>query len=145
DQLPLTPNGKLDRKALPTPGWATTTGYTPPRTDIEQTLADIWAHVLGADQVGINDNFFELGGDSILSIQLVSRARRAGLWLTTKDIFLRQTIAELAASGGLQLVPAAVDQTVVAGPAPLTPIQQWFVDTAHDSTNHFTMSMVVEL
>ena len=83
DALPLSRNGKVDRGALPAPSPATDTaaGYVPPRTGTEQTLATIWADVLGVDQVGIHDNFFELGGDSILSIQVVSRARHEGLAL----------------------------------------------------------------
>src|SRR5205085_2450638 len=70
--------------------------YVAPRTPAEQELVRIWAEVLGVERVGVEDNFFGLGGDSILSIQVVSRARRAGLRLTSKDIFLYQTIAELA-------------------------------------------------
>jgi len=76
--------------------------YVPPRTGTERTLAEIWAEVLGVERVGVEDNFFGLGGDSILSIQVVSRARRAGLPLATRDIFLHQTVAELA--------PVVVDQ-----------------------------------
>ena len=80
DALPLTPSGKLDRRALPAPGRdPATAGYAPPRTPAEKAIAAIWADVLGIARVGIHDNFFELGGDSILSIQIVSRARRAGL------------------------------------------------------------------
>jgi amino acid adenylation domain-containing protein len=75
DALPLSRNGKVDRRALPVPNTtATAVGYEAPRTDTEQALATIWAEVLGVDRVGIHDNFFELGGDSILSIQVVSRA-----------------------------------------------------------------------
>ncbi|MDQ3900733.1 MAG: amino acid adenylation domain-containing protein, partial [Actinomycetota bacterium] len=78
DELPLTPNGKLDRKALPAPSYGPTTdSYIAPRTDTEHTLAAIWTEVLGVKHVGVEDNFFELGGDSILSIQVVSRARAA--------------------------------------------------------------------
>ncbi|HSV65773.1 MAG TPA: amino acid adenylation domain-containing protein, partial [Mycobacteriales bacterium] len=95
DALPLTTSGKIDRRALPAPHWqpATETGRVAPRTRTEHSLAEIWAQVLGVEQVGIEDNFFALGGDSILSIQLVSRARAAGLRLTSKDIFRHQTIA----------------------------------------------------
>ncbi|MGH3782761.1 MAG: amino acid adenylation domain-containing protein, partial [Pseudonocardiaceae bacterium] len=147
DQLPLNPNGKLDRKALPAPDFAALAGvgYVIPRTATEQILADIWADVLGVDQVGVEDNFFELGGDSILSIQVVSRARQAGLWLTTKDIFLRQTIAELVSSVEMEVAPELVDRDVLVGPAPLTPIQHWFFETNADCLNHFNMSMFVEL
>ncbi|HEX6448633.1 MAG TPA: amino acid adenylation domain-containing protein, partial [Trebonia sp.] len=104
DALPLTANGKLDRRALPAPGPAATAGYVPPSTPAEQAIAAIWADVLGLDQVGIHDNFFELGGDSILSIQIVSRARRAGHQFTARDLFLHQTIAELAP----RTTPAAI-------------------------------------
>ena len=55
--------------------------------------------MLGLERVGIDDNFFELGGDSIVSIQLVSRARRAGLLLTPRAVFQHQTVAALAACG----------------------------------------------
>src|SRR5260370_16277048 len=87
DALPLSRNGKLDRRALPTPSFspATATGYTPPRTGAERTLAAIWAEVLGVERVGIHDNFFELGGDSILSIQAVSPAPQAGLGPAPQD------------------------------------------------------------
>src|SRR5205807_3237835 len=95
--LPLTPNGKVDRRALPAPDTQPADGssYQAARTDAERILAGIWAGVLGLERVGVEDNFFSLGGDSILSIQAVSRARQAGLRLTTKDMFLHQTIAEL--------------------------------------------------
>jgi acyl-CoA synthetase (AMP-forming)/AMP-acid ligase II len=80
EELPLTPNGKVDRKSLPAP-----TGvqlefeheYVMPQNEIEETLAGIWAKMLGVERVGIHDNFFELGGDSILSIQVISRSSTA--------------------------------------------------------------------
>src|SRR5439155_13942464 len=111
DAFPLSPNGKLDRKALPAPDPSAlaAVGYVAPRTDAERVLAGIWAEVLGVAQVGVEDNFFELGGDSILSIQVVSRARQAGLGLTSKDIFLYQSIAELATPVGEELAPGPVD------------------------------------
>jgi amino acid adenylation domain-containing protein/non-ribosomal peptide synthase protein (TIGR01720 family) len=147
DELPLTPNGKLDRRALPAPYYGSTTGdsYIAPRTDTEQVLADIWAEVLGIKQVGVEDNFFELGGDSILSIQVVSRARRAGLSLTPRDMFRNQTVASLVAS----VAEVARDATVVQGPVigavPLTPIQRWFFDGSPVCPERFNQSLVVEL
>nr|QEO73952.1 condensation domain-containing protein [uncultured bacterium] len=142
DRLPLTPNGKLDRAALPAPQAVADGEHVPPRTPVEAELARIWAEVLGAERVGVEDNFFAVGGDSILSIQLVSRARQAGLHLTSRDVFRHQTIAESAL-----VVSAAVEaepEPLFTGPAPLTPIQRWFF-AEHGPLPHFTMSLLVEL
>ncbi|MFY9808631.1 MAG: condensation domain-containing protein, partial [Pseudonocardiaceae bacterium] len=113
-------------------------------TDTEQALADIWAQVLDTDQIGVNDNFFELGGDSILSIQVVSRARQAGLWLATRDIFANQTIASLA-SVATAVETDVVQRKPVVGAVPLTPIQRWFFLTARSNPHHFNQSILVEL
>ncbi len=99
DTLPLTANGKLDRKALPAPELEKE-GYVAPRTADERILCEIFADVLSLKQVGIRDNFFYAGGDSILSIQVVSRARKAGLQLTPRDIFQNQTVELLASVAG---------------------------------------------
>ncbi|MDT7718905.1 MAG: hypothetical protein QOH09_4897, partial [Pseudonocardiales bacterium] len=115
-----------------------------PRTETEGVIAKIWAEVLGLERVGVEDNFFELGGDSILSIQIVSRARQAGMRVTSKDIFLHQTIAKLAAVVGMEPVSEPAERDVVLGPAPLTPIQRWFF-TVHGALAHFNQSIVVEL
>ncbi|MFI0776429.1 non-ribosomal peptide synthase/polyketide synthase [Streptomyces sp. NPDC021212] len=148
DAMPLTTSGKLDRRALPAPRSDADRrehAYTAPRTPVEEELARIWAEVLGVEQVGVSDNFFELGGDSILSIQAVSRARQAGLRLSSRDVFLHQTIADLAAAIAPRTAPGTDDDAVEpTGPAPLTPIQHWFFAT-HGALRHFTMSMVVDL
>ncbi len=93
--LPLTPGGKVDRRALPEPQ-ALTPGYVGPRNEIERQLVAIWQAVLGVPRVSATDNFFALGGDSILALQIIARARRAGWKLTPRQLFERQTIAELA-------------------------------------------------
>ncbi|HEV2782817.1 MAG TPA: non-ribosomal peptide synthase/polyketide synthase [Actinophytocola sp.] len=145
--IPLTPSGKVDRRALPEPDGRPEleSAYVAPRTPAEHELARVWAEVLGAERVGIEDNFFELGGDSILSIQVVSRARQAGLRLTSKDIFLYQTIAELSAGAGIESGPDTAEPEPIAGPAPLSPIQHWFLDEDTPRPDHFTMSTLVEL
>ncbi|HZR48407.1 MAG TPA: condensation domain-containing protein, partial [Streptosporangiaceae bacterium] len=146
DALPLTANGKLDRRALPAPGRDASVGYVAPRTAAEEAIAGIWADVLGVDQVGVHDNFFELGGDSILSIQIVSRARRAGYQFTARDLFAHQTIAELAPRTTSPAATRPAAHQPLTGPAPLTPIQQWFFTrlTAGQELPGFTMSMLLQ-
>ncbi|MFF0033656.1 amino acid adenylation domain-containing protein [Streptomyces avermitilis] len=97
DTLPLTRNGKVDRAALPAPDFAGKVTERAPRTDAEAALCELFAEVLGLERVGVEDSFFELGGDSIMSMQLVARARRAGLLLAAQDVFASPTPAELAA------------------------------------------------
>ncbi|MGH3941363.1 MAG: amino acid adenylation domain-containing protein [Pseudonocardiaceae bacterium] len=125
DALPLTPNGKLDRHALPVPDLTPTTPSRAPRTLREQILSELFAEVLGLDRVGVQDSFFALGGDSIISIQLVSRARRAGVVISPRDVFERKTVAGLAAVArdAVGTTPETPDAGV--GVVPLTPIMRW--------------------
>ncbi|MEV3967397.1 non-ribosomal peptide synthase/polyketide synthase [Streptomyces sp. NPDC050698] len=151
ERLPLGATGKLDRRALPQPVWSaapTTQDSRPPRTATEQTLAAIWAQVLGVPEVGATDNYFALGGDSILGIQIVSAARRAGLTLTPRHLFAHQTIAELASAvdaspGGP--ATATADQGPVIGDVPLTPVQHWLFDTLTGDPAHFTQAVSHEV
>ncbi|MCA2206556.1 non-ribosomal peptide synthetase [Nocardia rosealba] len=101
DRVPLTPLGKVDRKALPAPDFgARTVASRAPSNPREEALAALFAEVLGVDTVGVDDSFFALGGDSIVSIQLVSRAKTAGIAFSARDVFERKTVAALAAIAG---------------------------------------------
>nr|WP_237330482.1 non-ribosomal peptide synthetase [Streptomyces sp. BA2] len=87
DALPVTPNGKLDVPALPAPDFADRVSGRAPRSEAEKILCALFAEVLGLERIGADDNFFRLGGDSISSMQLVSRARRAGVFFSAQDVF----------------------------------------------------------
>ncbi|MFD7256019.1 condensation domain-containing protein, partial [Streptomyces sp. NPDC059895] len=142
DELPLTPNGKIDTKALPAPGHDRPdldTTYTAPRTDTERTLAAVWSDILGIETIGVHDNFFELGGDSIISIQMIARAKKFGVHLTPRMIFKYQTIAEIAANAGTS---ARIDaeQGRVVGEVVLTPIQHWFFEKDLPRYDHFNQA-----
>ncbi|MEK8072439.1 non-ribosomal peptide synthase/polyketide synthase [Rhodococcoides navarretei] len=96
DALPLGPNGKLDRRALPEPEFGSDAEFRTATTDTERVIAEVFADVLGLDTVGVDDSFFALGGDSIVSIQLVSRAKARGVQFGPRDVFERKTVAGLA-------------------------------------------------
>ncbi|MFF2614419.1 non-ribosomal peptide synthase/polyketide synthase [Kitasatospora sp. NPDC058046] len=143
-ELPLTANGKVDRRRLPAPDWSTggDRPHRAPGTDRERLLAAIWAELLGVERVGLDDDFFLLGGDSILSIQVVSRARAAGLALSPRDLFRHPTVAALAAAAGSAVTVAGTEP--VGGEVGLTPIQHWFLDPNPPYAHHFDQSLVVE-
>ncbi|GAB3505193.1 non-ribosomal peptide synthetase [Amycolatopsis cihanbeyliensis] len=130
DSLPLTPNGKLDRKALPAPELAPASD-THPRTEQEAVLCRLCAELLGVAEVGVDDGFFSLGGDSITAIQLVTRARKAGLMFGPREVFRHRTIRELAAAattaeGSTPLAEADADAGI--GEVPMTPVVAWLRD-----------------
>ncbi|MFC5743626.1 non-ribosomal peptide synthetase [Dyella tabacisoli] len=137
-------SGKLDRKALPTPqDGPRAADYTPPRTHAESVLGAAWKEVLRIEQIGVHDNFFELGGDSIQLIKVVSRANRAGLNITARQMFDHQTIAELALVAGSGTVPV-IEQDLIEGDVPLTPIQRWFFESEPQNPHHFNLAALLE-
>src|SRR5690606_23395669 len=112
-ELPVLPSGKIDRKALPVPDYAAPASARRPapahrdRASArpsdegvrarEELLCGVYAEVLGLPEVGPDDDFIELGGDSILAVQVLIRARAAGLALSAGDVFRNRTAAALAA------------------------------------------------
>lgn len=127
EALPLTVNGKLDTRALPAPEYLDADRYRAPTDAVEQILADIYAQVLGVERVGVDDQFFDLGGDSVLSMQVVSRARAAGVLFRQRDVFVEQTVARLAQMAVLSDGEAAVVDPGI-GPVVATPIMRWLHD-----------------
>ncbi len=145
-ELPLTPNGKIDRAALPDPEAVAAESDDEQRamTELEQQLAELWAGVLGREQVGVDDNFFHLGGDSILGIQLVARAREQGIQFAPRHLFENQTIAQLGRVVTCDRPAATLSEAASAGPQPLTPIQAWFFEQQLPAEHHFNQSIIVE-
>ncbi|MCW5313966.1 amino acid adenylation domain-containing protein [Nostoc sp. KVJ3] len=146
ETLPLTPNGKIDRKMLPIPEVELTREkeFVPPQTPVEQILATIWQDVLGFKQISSNDKFFEIGGDSILSIQVVARARQAGIKITPRQIFQYPTLSELAAVAD-SVTSILAQQGLVTGIVPLTPIQHWFFEQNRSQPHHFNQSVMLQV
>ncbi len=147
ETLPLNANGKVDRAALPEPRASESRGqrdYAPPTSPMETELARIWGEVLRLDRIGVRDNFFEFGGDSILCLQVVSRAQRAGIRITTRQLFQCQTIAELAAVAAASEEQTRV-QGDVTGDIPLLPAQRWFFDLNLPQSGHWNQSVMLRV
>ncbi|EPG8301435.1 non-ribosomal peptide synthase/polyketide synthase [Pseudomonas aeruginosa] len=143
ERMPLSPNGKLDRKALPAPEVSVAqAGYSAPRNAVERTLAEIWQDLLGVERVGLDDNFFSLGGDSIVSIQVVSRARQAGLQLSPRDLFQHQNIRSLALAA--KAGAATAEQGPASGEVALAPVQRWFFERAIPNRQHWNQSLLLQ-
>src|SRR5271166_2294635 len=140
--LPMTPNGKLDTRALPAPEYRDVDRYRAPASLTEEILAGIYAQVLGLERVGVDDSFFDLGGDSILSMQVVARARAAGLRCRPRDIFVEQTVAGVARVAGVASGAAGtIDEGV--GPVLATPIMRW-LHSGDGPVEQFNQTMVVQ-
>ncbi|WP_036263202.1 condensation domain-containing protein, partial [Methylocapsa aurea] len=116
-------------------------------TPAEAILAAIFAEALGLERVGIHGNFFALGGDSILSIQVVSRARRNGVMITPHLVFQHQTIAALAAAAERQGEATGkaetAEQGAISGEVALTPIQRWFFELRPPNPHHWNQSVLL--
>jgi amino acid adenylation domain-containing protein/non-ribosomal peptide synthase protein (TIGR01720 family) len=124
--LPLNSNGKLDRKALPVPELTGTGPHRAPRTHAEEVLCVVAMQVLGLSQLGLDDNFFSLGGDSIMAMQMVSRARQAGVIFTLGDVFKQPTLESLATVSRTAQAAAVPDDGV--GPMLPMPNLYWFLE-----------------
>jgi amino acid adenylation domain-containing protein len=157
EKLPLTPNGKVDRRALPKPDGNVSDRegvLMAPRSPVEEMLAEIWAEVLGFEQVSVHDNFFELGGHSLLATQVISRLRDAfQVDLPVRRIFEASTVAGLAeriemvlrAGEGSQSPP--MERISRDHDLPLSFAQQrlWFIDQLDRGNPAYNFPIAVRL
>ncbi len=118
--------------------------YVPPRSEVEQKIADIWQEILGIQKIGIFDNFLEIGGDSLLSVQITARANKEGLRFTNQHLFDYPTIAELAEIANSTKTVVA-EQGLVQGELALTPIQQWFFEQNIFDSHHWNQAILLEV
>ncbi|MFM5557230.1 amonabactin biosynthesis non-ribosomal peptide synthetase AmoG [Aeromonas rivipollensis] len=145
-EMPLTPNGKLDLRRLPAIQWQESKGE--PQSELEQTVLAIWQGVL-KQPLGVEDDFFRLGGDSILSIQLTTRLRDAGLHCSVKDVFEAKTVRRLCRQlgqlGQQQAVSHRSEQGSLTGEFPLHPIQHWFFEQDFAKSGHWNQGVILRL
>ncbi|HEX5760266.1 MAG TPA: amino acid adenylation domain-containing protein, partial [Thermoanaerobaculia bacterium] len=153
ESLPLGPNGKVDRAALPAPTTATAAvAYEPPRSPVEELLADIWATVLGMERIGIHDHFFALGGHSLLATQVISRVRHAlGREVPLRLLFEAPILARFAAGvaerAGSRAALPPVEARPRGGELPLSLAQQrlWFLDQLQPGSSLYNIPAAFRL
>ncbi|SDS71531.1 non-ribosomal peptide synthase domain TIGR01720/amino acid adenylation domain-containing protein [Halopseudomonas sabulinigri] len=144
EQLPLTPNGKLDSQRLPELPQASSAAQAD--TPLEEQVLGIWQRVLN-QPLGVEDDFFRLGGDSILSIQLSTRLRDAGLNCSVKDVFEAKTVRRLCRLLQRQRAATAIraEQGALQGEFALLPIQQWFFEQLLARPEHWNQGVLLRL
>ncbi|MFC6010621.1 amino acid adenylation domain-containing protein, partial [Nocardia lasii] len=145
DEMPVSATGKVNRRALPEPVVEVAdSAVAAVATALEATIAGIFAEVLGVASVGADESFFALGGDSIMSIQLASRLKAAGIVVTARDIFENRTVRGLA--GVAEDTGRAVLTELPGGGVgeiARTPIVSWFL--GRPVADRFAQSLLVEL
>ncbi|MDD2706957.1 MAG: amino acid adenylation domain-containing protein [Verrucomicrobiae bacterium] len=153
ESFPLNTSGKIDRKALPSPDLSLErAAYTAPGAPLEKTLCETFQKLLHVDKIGVNDDFFKNGGDSILSIQLCSALKKAGISCAVKDLFKNPTVKKLAnhlSSPQGPAIPIIRETGVLEGEFELLPIQKWFFDKVESGSfgrpNHWNQSFMLKV
>ena len=144
-KLPQTPNGKINRRALPKPSAELIQSgvpYVAPANDTEAALCQLYQQILRTERVGTDDDFFSLGGDSLLVIQLVSKAKLCNISLTARQVFQHKTPRLLAqASLTTQILRQL---TPVEGPVMMTPAQRHFLSLQHTNPQFHTLGVYLQ-
>lgn len=145
-QLPVTSSGKIDKNALPSPQLPENlTDYQGPRNEIEKVLCEIWSQTLNIEQVSIHDDFFNLGGDSILSMQVVAKAKRKNIFISIRDIYVAKNIAKLAEISKRQKRRERRSKKVIQGSQILLPIQQQLFAESEQEPHYFNQSVLLSV
>lgn len=145
EKIPVTANGKLDRKALPKIEIKGEQEYVEPRNDIEKSLCNTFAEILGIKKVGIRDSFFELGGDSIRAIRIVSKMRAAGYKVSVKEIMNKYTVEAIAYSVVSLAAKKTGGETEITGEVTSTPIIKLFEEWNLSVPQHFNQDVLIEI
>lgn len=148
--LPLTVNGKVDHRALPEPVFDSVAVYVAPSTVVEETIADVFAEVLGIERVGVLDHFFQLGGNSLTATSAAVRiAELTRCDVSVRDLFGKPTVAELAAQimAGHRPSRRALRAEPRVDPIPLAPAQNrmWLLNQVDPASAAYNIPLVVQL
>ena len=149
ESFPRLSSGKVNRQQLPAPALSAgdiDSAKVAPRNAIEQQLYDIWCAVLNRTDFGVTDSFFDLGGDSILSLQIITQAKKHGIGLTPKGFFDARHIEGLAECAKIKSRENNTQKTEdLTAPVPLTPIQRWFFEHQKIDAGHWNQTLIFSL
>ncbi|WP_067470178.1 non-ribosomal peptide synthetase [Nocardia amamiensis] len=151
DVLPLTPNGKLDRRALPAPEFIGAAAFRAPSSPVEQAVAEVFAGLLGAAEVGLDDDFFALGGNSLLATRVVARINEAlDANVAVRELFEAPTVAALAArvvpgAGGAQRPPLVRAERVEQVPLSLAQQRMWVLNQFDPASPAYNIPLAIRL
>ncbi|MGK8467309.1 amino acid adenylation domain-containing protein [Nocardia cyriacigeorgica] len=152
DALPLTPNGKLDRRALPAPEFSSGAAFRAPGSPVEQAVAEVFAGLLGAAEVGLDDDFFGLGGNSLLATRAVARINEAlDADLAVRELFEAPTVAELAAriepgaGGGAERPPLVRAERGDRAPLSLAQQRMWLLNQFDPASPAYNIPLAIRL
>lgn len=150
DNLPLLANGKINTRALDVLMFDKSDSSIddqPKDDSLESKLSEIWCDCLGVSTIKNSDNFFELGGDSIIAIQVVSKAKKIGLPLSVKQIFSSHNFSDLIT----EMKTATRDHEKSKNTSPpngvmtLSAIQMWFFELNMIDFSHWNQSILMRV
>ncbi|MCV7077106.1 amino acid adenylation domain-containing protein, partial [Mycobacterium szulgai] len=150
--LPLTVNGKLDKRALPAPEYGDAERYRAPATPVEETIAGIYARVLGIDRVGVDESFFDLGGDSLLAMRMIAAVNSSlGAQLVVRNLFDAPTVARLAEhidagrAGAARRTPLVATERPPVIPLSFAQSRLWFIDQLEGPSPVYNLAWALRL
>ncbi|WP_346836057.1 amino acid adenylation domain-containing protein [Paenibacillus polymyxa] len=146
DAIPLTSNGKTDFKKLQKQGVMLDLGnsYVEPSTATERELVSIWEELLNIPGIGVDDSFFELGGDSVIILQVISKAAQVGIHIELKSFYEDKTIAKIA-NNAVVMVDNIARWGNTAGEYSLSPAQKLFFDRKPGNPHYSNRSILLAL
>ncbi|WP_373863377.1 amino acid adenylation domain-containing protein, partial [Rhodococcus marinonascens] len=148
--LPLNSSGKLDRKALPAPEF-TARVFRAPTNPVEETVAGIFADLLGIERVGLDDDFFALGGNSLIATRVIARLGAAlDARVPVRELFEASTVEALAVrlerhagQGGRPVLVAGVRPERV--PLSLAQQRMWFLNQFDPGSAAYNIPLAIRL
>lgn len=119
--------------------------FSVPRNDLEQKMADIFSHILGTEQIGIDDDFFEYGGNSLNVLYVLSKLNAEGIHVNPQYFVDHPTIRELCKVAKIDQKNNGAEE-IVTGELPLLPNRALLdVRNLYGDVDHWNIGTIVEV